>query len=112
VRRFSPEHHEGNSGFMGQRLQRNHNSWTKCRQLPVVVWRRVEKDFTTASEIQKATAVDFDQLLEMTAVSFKMRIRFSTSNPQDMHESVLQSQSILIFANTFIYLFNQGAIES
>jgi tRNA-2-methylthio-N6-dimethylallyladenosine synthase len=30
----------------------------------------VEKDFTTASEIQKATAVDFDQLLEMTAVSF------------------------------------------
>jgi tRNA-2-methylthio-N6-dimethylallyladenosine synthase len=28
------------------------------------------KDFTTASEIQKATAVDFDQLLEMTAVSF------------------------------------------
>jgi tRNA-2-methylthio-N6-dimethylallyladenosine synthase len=30
----------------------------------------LKKDFTTASEIQKATAVDFDQLLEMTAVSF------------------------------------------
>jgi hypothetical protein len=41
----SPEHHEGNSGFMGQRLQRNHTSWTKCRQLPVV-WRRVEKEIS------------------------------------------------------------------
>ena len=50
----------------------------------------LKKDFENASEIQKATAVDFDQLLEMVAVGFpKMRIRFSTSNPQDMHESVL-----------------------
>jgi len=40
--------------------------------------------------MQKATAVDFDQLLEMVAKGFpKMRIRFSTSNPQDMHESIL-----------------------
>jgi len=40
--------------------------------------------------MQKATAVGFDQLLEMVAVQFpKMRIRFSTSNPQDMHEEVL-----------------------
>lgn len=50
----------------------------------------LKKDYTNASEIQKATAVDFDQLLEMVAVAFpKMRIRFSTSNPQDMHESIL-----------------------
>lgn len=50
----------------------------------------LKKDFTKASEMQQATAVDFDQLLEMVAVKFpKMRIRFSTSNPQDMHESVL-----------------------
>ena len=50
----------------------------------------LKKDFSNASEMQKATAVDFDQLLEMVAVGFpKMRIRFSTSNPQDMHESVL-----------------------
>ncbi len=50
----------------------------------------LKKDFANATEIQKATAVDFDQLLEMVTVSFpKMRIRFSTSNPQDMHESVL-----------------------
>ena len=50
----------------------------------------LKKDFISASEMQKATAVNFDQLLEMVAVGFpKMRIRFSTSNPQDMHESVL-----------------------
>ncbi|UPT71603.1 MAG: tRNA (N6-isopentenyl adenosine(37)-C2)-methylthiotransferase MiaB [Flavobacterium sp. JAD_PAG50586_2] len=50
----------------------------------------LKKDFVKASEMQQATAVDFDQLLEMVAVQFpKMRIRFSTSNPQDMHESVL-----------------------
>jgi len=50
----------------------------------------LKKDFSKASEIQKATAVDFAQLLEMCAVKFpKMRFRFSTSNPQDMHEKVL-----------------------
>lgn len=50
----------------------------------------LKKDFSNATEMQKATAIGFDQLLEMVAVQFpKMRIRFSTSNPQDMHEEVL-----------------------
>jgi tRNA-2-methylthio-N6-dimethylallyladenosine synthase len=50
----------------------------------------LKKDFSNASEMQKATAVGFDQLLEMVAIQFpEMRIRFSTSNPQDMHEEVL-----------------------
>jgi len=50
----------------------------------------LKKDYVKASEMQKATAVDFAQLLAMAAEAFpKMRIRFSTSNPQDMHESVL-----------------------
>ncbi|AWA28809.1 tRNA (N6-isopentenyl adenosine(37)-C2)-methylthiotransferase MiaB [Flavobacterium magnum] len=50
----------------------------------------LKKDFEKASDMQKATAVGFDQLLEMVAVAFpKLRIRFSTSNPQDMHEAVL-----------------------
>lgn len=50
----------------------------------------LKKDFDKATDIQKATAVDFAQLLEMCAVKFpKMRFRFSTSNPQDMHEEVL-----------------------
>jgi tRNA-2-methylthio-N6-dimethylallyladenosine synthase len=50
----------------------------------------LKKDYDKATEMQKATAVGFDQLLEMVAIQFpKMRIRFSTSNPQDMHEEVL-----------------------
>ncbi|WP_445453936.1 tRNA (N6-isopentenyl adenosine(37)-C2)-methylthiotransferase MiaB [Flavobacterium sp. 25HG05S-40] len=50
----------------------------------------LKKDFEKATEMQKATAVNFEQLLEMVAIQFpKMRIRFSTSNPQDMHEEVL-----------------------
>lgn len=50
----------------------------------------LKKDFENASDIQKATAVSFEHLLEMVAIGFpKMRIRFSTSNPQDMHEEVL-----------------------
>lgn len=50
----------------------------------------LKKDFEKASEMQKATAVDFAQLLQLCAETFpKMRFRFSTSNPQDMHEEVL-----------------------
>lgn len=54
----------------------------------------LKKDFDKASEMQIATAVTFDQLLENVARSFpNMRVRFSTSNPQDMHLSVLQVMS-------------------
>lgn len=50
----------------------------------------LKKDFVKASEMQQATAVDFAMLLEQCAIAFpKMRFRFSTSNPQDMHEEVL-----------------------
>lgn len=50
----------------------------------------LKKDFDKASEMQIATAVKFEHLLELVATTFpKMRIRFSTSNPQDMHEEVL-----------------------
>lgn len=52
----------------------------------------LKKDFKNASDIQKATAVDFAQLLSMVAEAVPgMRIRFSTSNPQDMHENVLRT---------------------
>ncbi|MDR0227459.1 MAG: tRNA (N6-isopentenyl adenosine(37)-C2)-methylthiotransferase MiaB [Flavobacteriaceae bacterium] len=51
----------------------------------------LKKDFEKASEMQKATAVDFAQLLEQCATMFpKMRFRFSTSNPQDMHIEVIE----------------------
>ena len=50
----------------------------------------LKKGFEKASEIQKATAVGFAQLLEMAAKAQpKMRFRFSTSNPQDMTLDVI-----------------------
>ncbi|MBM1104640.1 tRNA (N6-isopentenyl adenosine(37)-C2)-methylthiotransferase MiaB [Aurantibacter crassamenti] len=54
----------------------------------------LKKDFTNASEMQKAMAVDFSKLLEMVALAQpKMRIRFSTSNPQDMTLDVIHTMA-------------------
>lgn len=54
----------------------------------------LKKNFTKASEIQKATAVDFAQLLEDVAnAQPRMRIRFSTSNPQDMTLDVIHTMA-------------------
>lgn len=50
----------------------------------------LKKDFVKASEMQKATAVDFAQLLDKVATALPgMRFRFSTSNPQDMTMDVV-----------------------
>ncbi|AFL97748.1 tRNA (N6-isopentenyl adenosine(37)-C2)-methylthiotransferase MiaB [Ornithobacterium rhinotracheale] len=50
----------------------------------------LKKDFKNATEMQKATAVSFANLLDMVATEVPgMRIRFSTSNPQDMTLDVL-----------------------
>ena len=50
----------------------------------------LKKDFENASEMQKATAVNFANLLDMVAnAQPKLRIRFSTSNPQDMTLDVI-----------------------
>ncbi|SIS42228.1 tRNA-i(6)A37 thiotransferase enzyme MiaB [Zobellia uliginosa] len=54
----------------------------------------LKKDFEKASDMQKATAVDFSQLLERVALAQpKMRIRFSTSNPQDMTLDVIHTMA-------------------
>jgi tRNA-2-methylthio-N6-dimethylallyladenosine synthase len=54
----------------------------------------LKKDFKKASEIQKATATDFAQLLDLVATEQpKMRLRFSTSNPQDMAINVLHTMA-------------------
>ena len=51
----------------------------------------LKKDFEKASEIQKATATSFAGLLKLVAEAQpKMRIRFSTSNPQDMTLDVIE----------------------
>lgn len=54
----------------------------------------LKKDFEKATEMQKATAVNFAMLLDMCATSHpKMRFRFSTSNPQDMTMDVIESMA-------------------
>ena len=54
----------------------------------------LKKNFTKASDLQKATAVDFSVLLDMCAKSQpKMRFRFSTSNPQDMALDVIRTMA-------------------
>ncbi|WP_405250879.1 tRNA (N6-isopentenyl adenosine(37)-C2)-methylthiotransferase MiaB [Dokdonia sp. Asnod3-C12] len=51
----------------------------------------LKKDFDKASEMAKATAVNFAQLMDTVAKAQpKMRIRFSTSNPQDMTLDVIE----------------------
>jgi len=54
----------------------------------------LKKDYNKASAIQKASAVNFSNLLGMVAEAQpKMRIRFSTSNPQDMTLDVIRTMA-------------------
>ncbi|MGB7786876.1 MAG: tRNA (N6-isopentenyl adenosine(37)-C2)-methylthiotransferase MiaB [Salinimicrobium sp.] len=54
----------------------------------------LKKDFKNASEMQKATATNFSGLLKLVAEAQpKMRIRFSTSNPQDMTLDVIETMA-------------------
>ena len=54
----------------------------------------LKKDFKNASEMQIATATNFAALLRMVAEAHpKMRIRFSTSNPQDMTLDVIEAMA-------------------
>ena len=70
----------------------------------------LKKDFTKASSLQQQTAIDFAQLLALVAEAQpKMRIRFSTSNPQDMSIDVLQKTSpkplgLSNIQNTVLYI--------
>jgi len=54
----------------------------------------LKKDFVKATEMEKATAVDFSSLLQKVAEAQpSMRIRFSTSNPQDMTLDVIRTMA-------------------
>jgi tRNA-2-methylthio-N6-dimethylallyladenosine synthase len=54
----------------------------------------LKKDFEKASELQKATSVNFAGLLEFCAKAQpKIRIRFSTSNPQDLTLDVIETMA-------------------
>ena len=53
-----------------------------------------KKDFKKATLEQKEKSVNFSSLLEIVASSFpEIRIRFSTSNPQDMTIDVIETMS-------------------
>lgn len=54
----------------------------------------LKKDFAKATDMEKATAVDFSKLLELCAKEQPgMRIRFSTSNPQDLTLDVVETMA-------------------
>ena len=54
----------------------------------------LKKDYIKASKIQKQTSINFSKLLELVAKIFPdTRIRFTTSNPQDMDDNVLYTMA-------------------
>ena len=54
-----------------------------------------KKDFKKATEEQKKNSIKFSSLLDLVASSFpEIRIRFSTSNPQDMTIDVIETMSL------------------
>ena len=51
----------------------------------------LKKEFKNATEMEKATAISFSELLDQVATAQPhMRVRFSTSNPQDMTHDVFR----------------------
>lgn len=65
----------------------------------------LKKDFEKASDLQKATAVNFAKLLEFCAKAQpKMRFRFSTSNPQDMTLDVIETMAAYENICNYIHL--------
>ena len=54
-----------------------------------------KKDFKKATLEQKKNSINFSSLLDLVASSFpQIRIRFSTSNPQDMTIDVIETMSL------------------
>jgi tRNA-2-methylthio-N6-dimethylallyladenosine synthase len=65
----------------------------------------LKKDFSKASDIQKATAINFAMLLDLCAKTQpKMRFRFSTSNPQDMTLDVIKTMAKYYNICNYIHL--------
>lgn len=65
----------------------------------------LKKDFEKASKLQKATAINFARLLKLVAEAQpKMRIRFSTSNPQDMTLDVVETMAAYKNICNYIHL--------
>ena len=79
----------------------------------------LKKDFDKASDLQKATAIDFAKLLDLVADKYpKLRIRFSTSNPQDMiigfpteteedHQDTLSLLERIKYEHGYMYAYSE-----
>ena len=73
----------------------------------------LKKDYSKASEMQKASSINFAKLLEMCALTQpKIRIRFSTSNPQDMSLDVIKIMAKFENICNYIHLPVQSGSNS
>ena len=73
----------------------------------------LKKDFKNANEFVKKTSVDFSKLLKLVAEAYpKLRIRFSTSNPQDMSLDVIKTMANYDNICNYIHLPVQSGSNS
>src|SRR6056300_1614733 len=73
----------------------------------------LKKDFKKASSLQKQTSIDFAKLLKLVAEEFpEIRIRFSTSNPQDMNIDVIKTMASYPNICNYIHLPVQSGSDS
>ena len=73
----------------------------------------LKKNFKNASDLQKKTSIDFAKLLALVAKTFpKIRIRFSTSNPQDMSLEVIKTMASYPNICNYIHLPVQSGSDN
>ena len=73
----------------------------------------LKKNFKNASDLQKKTSIDFAKLLALVADTFpKIRIRFSTSNPQDMSFEVIKTMASYSNICNYIHLPVQSGSDN
>jgi len=73
----------------------------------------MKKDFSKATPLQQKTAVNFSNLLELVAKAQpNIRIRFSTSNPQDMSLDVIHTMAKYNNICNYIHLPVQSGSNS
>ncbi len=73
----------------------------------------LKKDFKKASSLQKKTSIDFAKLLKLVGEAFpEIRIRFSTSNPQDMNLDVIKTMASYANICNYIHLPVQSGSNS
>jgi len=73
----------------------------------------LKKNFKNASDLQKKTSISFAKLLALVAKTFpKIRIRFSTSNPQDMSLEVIKTMASYSNICNYIHLPVQSGSDN